>query len=483
MLACSSRSSWNSCRATRRHASAAFVLTFAALQRYYIAEDGSTLAEEAVALAEACGDLEALVQARSIAAIWLPTSEQLPYAEATVALCDGSVASEHVLRAYNTLAIAQCRHGQMKNYTKTATRGAELARRSGLAAAHGPNMVHYSILGNFWIGEWDRALETAARTTFRECAETSVVIAQIRLRRGDDIDRRALAESLDLQLETVEWDDFIGNWLELRLQLGLERTVDEVLEMTKHVFRRASSMVRIEFVDILDASLCRLADVVDALPLDQRDAERERALTGTAAWRNELARAVDPTASPTDQTYRRRISAECARLAGASDAGAWCEVADVFRRMGMPYDEAVARLRTAEAELAGVEGRTVAAHARASMHTTRAAELAGRLRARPLLEEIQRLRRAAHLDVGNGTPASHPGDSSGDVDTFGLSRREHEILTLVAEGKSNGEIGSELYISTKTASSHVSNILRKLGVANRTEAATAAQRHGLIAGR
>ncbi|QXC63477.1 response regulator transcription factor [Aquihabitans sp. G128] len=59
---------------------------------------------------------------------------------------------------------------------------------------------------------------------------------------------------------------------------------------------------------------------------------------------------------------------------------------------------------------------------------------------------------------------------------LGLTRREAEVLGLVAEGRTNGEIGEALYISTKTASVHVSNILAKLGVSSRTQAAAVAHR-------
>ena len=61
-----------------------------------------------------------------------------------------------------------------------------------------------------------------------------------------------------------------------------------------------------------------------------------------------------------------------------------------------------------------------------------------------------------------------------------LTAREREILALVAEGRSNGEIGRQLFISTKTVSVHVSNILGKLGAAGRTEAAAIARRDGLL---
>ena len=60
-----------------------------------------------------------------------------------------------------------------------------------------------------------------------------------------------------------------------------------------------------------------------------------------------------------------------------------------------------------------------------------------------------------------------------------LTSREIEVLRLLAHGMTNPEIGSELFISRKTASSHVSHILSKLGVQNRTAAAAAAQRLGL----
>jgi DNA-binding NarL/FixJ family response regulator len=56
------------------------------------------------------------------------------------------------------------------------------------------------------------------------------------------------------------------------------------------------------------------------------------------------------------------------------------------------------------------------------------------------------------------------------------------VLTLLARGRSNGQIASELFISTKTASVHVSNILRKLGVTNRIEAAEYARLHGVAHG-
>lgn len=64
----------------------------------------------------------------------------------------------------------------------------------------------------------------------------------------------------------------------------------------------------------------------------------------------------------------------------------------------------------------------------------------------------------------------------GAIGDLGLTPRELDVFRLVAEGLSNGQVGARLYISTKTVSVHVSNILAKLGVSSRTEAAAVAHR-------
>jgi len=74
-------------------------------------------------------------------------------------------------------------------------------------------------------------------------------------------------------------------------------------------------------------------------------------------------------------------------------------------------------------------------------------------------------------------PAAQP--SPDLLARFGLTAREREVLALLAAGRSNPEIGQALFISTKTASVHVSNILAKLGVSGRMEAAAVAHRLGV----
>jgi DNA-binding NarL/FixJ family response regulator len=69
--------------------------------------------------------------------------------------------------------------------------------------------------------------------------------------------------------------------------------------------------------------------------------------------------------------------------------------------------------------------------------------------------------------------------SDGPADPFGLTTREREVLVLLAEGYTNRRIAETLFISDSTAGVHVSNILGKLGVSTRTEAAAIAVRLGL----
>jgi DNA-binding CsgD family transcriptional regulator len=90
----------------------------------------------------------------------------------------------------------------------------------------------------------------------------------------------------------------------------------------------------------------------------------------------------------------------------------------------------------------------------------------------PLRSATDDLARRARLDVG-GVARATDGD-------LGLTEREAEVLKLVAAGRTNREVAAQLYISPKTASVHVSNILRKVGAANRGEAAAVAHRRGLV---
>ena len=94
--------------------------------------------------------------------------------------------------------------------------------------------------------------------------------------------------------------------------------------------------------------------------------------------------------------------------------------------------------------------------------------------ATPLRETCERLARRARIRLTD-EPEEAPAP---DADPFGLTAREREVLILVAAGRTNRQIGEELFMSEKTASVHVSRILAKLEVSTRGEAGAVAHKLG-----
>ena len=162
------------------------------------------------------------------------------------------------------------------------------------------------------------------------------------------------------------------------------------------------------------------------------------------------------------QLVRRLVfEAEAARADGVIDPARWDEIAAAWDDLAEPYPLACALWRAATARTDREE---------AAVRLRRAAALADDLGARPLRERIEATARRARVPLG-GLAGGH---------SLGLTPREREVLRLVADGRSNREIAGELFISAKTASVHVSNILAKLEVTSRGEAAATAHRMGLV---
>jgi DNA-binding CsgD family transcriptional regulator/tetratricopeptide (TPR) repeat protein len=229
-----------------------------------------------------------------------------------------------------------------------------------------------------------------------------------------------------------------------------------------------------------------------------------------------------------------------ARLDGLDDPVLWDAAAQGWERAGEPYQVARARWRQAEAALPSHDARVSRAAARGPL--LEAARIARELGARPLLRELTNLASRALITIpgiavagGNGAggaatsatahgssgdgarqrpvmgarpgaPAGEPiasraesamatvaAQSSGIAAAFapddatkrpkaafGLSKRELEVLALIAEGRTNREIGERLFISQKTVAVHIGNILGKLGASGRVEAAMVAIRLELV---
>jgi DNA-binding CsgD family transcriptional regulator len=176
-------------------------------------------------------------------------------------------------------------------------------------------------------------------------------------------------------------------------------------------------------------------------------------------------------AGPEGQAWAVRAAAEHVRLRWLSGVDSpdlkalrhsWGEAVEAFERLGHVF------------ELARSQSR-LAAVLRASGDSGGARQLAGQagatasaLGASPLQAELRTL---------GGAPRRRSPTAGG---TGSLTARETEILALLAEGRTNGQIARQLFISTKTVSVHVSNILAKLGASSRTEAAAMARRRHLL---
>src|SRR6266540_2636707 len=171
-----------------------------------------------------------------------------------------------------------------------------------------------------------------------------------------------------------------------------------------------------------------------------------------------------PPAFPQLAAWRATALAELTRRNGQSDPATWATATAAWQRLGQPYRVAYACFRQAEALIASKGDRDTAAVA-----LRHAADITGRLGARPLDTEVKALAQRARLNV---TPdaAATPGRAPTPIERLGLTPREAEVLALT------------LFISPKTASVHVSNILAKLGVSGRVEAAALAHRLGLDKG-
>ncbi|MFC9608564.1 AAA family ATPase [Streptomyces niveus] len=214
--------------------------------------------------------------------------------------------------------------------------------------------------------------------------------------------------------------------------------------------------------------LCSAAAMeADARGLPEADAGREAIL---AIVRDHAKRL--PVVVPIWRAYDLLLEAELARADGIVAPKLWARAVAAFEALPRPYELAEARHRWAADLLAESADRDQVTALLMQAHTT-----AKRLGARHLVEETELLAGRARISLST-TPrlAPAPGPEVDAVSSLGLTPREQDVLRRVAEGLSNRQIAEELYISPKTASVHVSNILAKLGVSGRTEAAAMTHR-------
>jgi DNA-binding NarL/FixJ family response regulator len=253
---------------------------------------------------------------------------------------------------------------------------------------------------------------------------------------------------------------------------GAQAMYDDVVASVSKLWQRMTFHARIRLNALL---LGHLATAAASASVSERADLATRGDTLAAATASVVAADERPQ-GPEGAAWMARARAEHARLhwlAGVNPPAedelveTWQQSVAAFETFGHVHETARSLTR-----LAAVL-RATGEPARAAEAAATAREIAVRLGAKPLLAELRVL-----ADPGAAAPRPQR-SSSGDT----LTARESEVLGLVAAGRSNREIAEQLFISTKTASVHVSNIMAKLGASSRTEAAALARRRGLLAPR
>jgi DNA-binding CsgD family transcriptional regulator len=389
------------------------------------------------------------------------------------------------LRASHHLAQERLSRGELDAAATIAHAGVQRAETQGLGLApFGFDLQHLHFQAHYADGDWDHAQELADGFPVRVTRPAEAVLSAMAL--FVDVARGSVvADERRTWLEPF-WGDvfvaYIGRGLLAECALWRGDTGQALAEAEAAIDADAwpahsPSVLRVTATALAAradrAALCRATGDSAGAEAEVTAGARLLAVAQEGA-RND--RYPQRRLGPEGQGWLARCEAEYARLAGENSAEAWERVLGAF---GPDYLYETARTQWRLAEALVESG----CRDEAERTWRQARATAAKLRAEPLGRTLDDLARRARLDTGGvargGQPGRHGTGGGARVSRLGgLTDREREVLSLLARGMSNREIGAELFITPKTASVHVSNILGKLGAASRTEAAAIAYREG-----
>jgi ATP/maltotriose-dependent transcriptional regulator MalT len=385
-------------------------------------------------------------------------------------------------RAHANLATILARVGRAAEAVEVYLAGTEIARQLGAYGRYGSNLLPDTASALLSLGRFDEAERLLAEVFELDLPSPAhrlcplIGRGTLRLLRGD----LAGAEA-DLKGILDEFHSPLDPQSAAPVYTGL---AEAALGHGRLPEARAAAAEGLELLATADepywiTELCRAGLAVEAAAAEQARArhagDHERAARELAAGLIERCRAaaasVDASTVPTVEANLLTAEAEWSRVTGPSDPERWERSAAAWAAIAYPWLVAYARWRQAEALLTGGAPRSAAGEVLAGAWRT-----ANGLGARLLAAEIDALARRARIDLASPGAEDGPEEPATATGEFGLTPREREVLGLIADGRTNPQIAEMLFISPKTASVHVSNILAKLGVANRGEAAAVAHR-------
>ncbi len=458
---------------------AAYAIILRGLDR---ASDADEQARRAIEVARSVGatgpEADALITLAVLAEAGGEAAESRERLVAAMDLARDVEAITVELRARYSLCVNLYESGLLAEAVRVAGEGVERARDTGLMwSTYGLELRVILVVISYAHGDWDGS-EAAAeppghRVSNTVSARLAAVGAHVAVGQGRFAEAERLVTELrsdwhrDLQIPLVAGS--VG--AELATWRGRpERAVEWVRETLDRVAQAgeqwALASIRVAALGIAAHADLRHLAATRRTPEGAEDPVVEGArLLALARTTAECGNPRTGALGPEGRAWLARAEAEATRLRGPGDPAAWRAAVTAFG-YGAVYEQAVCRRRLAEALMAADDRAGAAVELRA------ADEVATRLGARPLGDAVRKAARRGRVALDDAAVVRD------EVDPF--TPRERAVLGLVALGRTNRQVGAELFISEKTVSVHLSRIMAKLGASRRAEAVAVAYDRGLL---
>jgi DNA-binding CsgD family transcriptional regulator/tetratricopeptide (TPR) repeat protein len=387
---------------------------------------------------------------------------------------------EQLFRSYINGSDALNQAGRVAQSLELAREGLEAAQEFGTDGSWG-NFLRAEIAERLvHLGQWDEAQRLLGVVCDSCPAGTAAADAWMRAghllaMQGEFERARQALDQAEEHIPNSSASQWLGPMTAARAECELWAGRPEVAAgLVADCLARLRASELVSFTaDVYHLGTRGCGDIAAGALRDQSTVSRQDAVARQLLRRlDRLAAGVAGATPPRVTASRATAAAELSRIARPGDDGPWEAAQAAWDACGNRFRAAYARWRRADALLsAGNHGSGAIALVR------EAHAAAAQLGARPLAESVQRLAVRARIELDDTYHPTTP--STPLTQRLDLTPRELEVLSLLGDGMTNREIAAELFISDKTASVHVSRILSKLNVSNRTAAAAVAHQIGI----